>query len=256
VFFFSLDIDSEKSSYAFEVYETMKTRGFIPAEYTYANLLKICYIFDHTDKLIPLWTEMKAMKHIEISRVSYFYMLQGLSKLALKDKSSKTTITVLLEELKSDVEKTSDLREERLFSSIAKVLYAAVSLEAAHDYINTTFAKYHIPITFNTQKALFKIACLRLDEKEIDAVWTDLLSHDDSENVDMWSWRLVAYINLYKFDQVLEILEHLNADFRSSLASKVYPLIHTRLHEIHDMEALSRLKKLCSPKAEAAAAAL
>jgi hypothetical protein len=192
----------------------MKSQELILAEHTYTNLLKICYVFNHVDQLIPLWTEMKAMKHIEISRPSYFYMLQGLSKLALKDKTLKTEIRHLLQELNDDMEKIPHLREERLFSSVAKALYATISLEVALEYINTTFAKYHISVTFSTYKALFKIACLRLDEKEIDALWNKFASDADTKNVEVWSWRLLAYTYLYKLDRVLDLLEGLHADFR------------------------------------------
>lgn len=222
----------------------MKSHGFEVTEHTFKNLLKICYVFNHTDKLIPLWNELKARNFKEISRTSYFYLLQGLSKLALQDAGSKEKLVHLLNGLNEDIESLNHLKDERILSSVAKALYASVSLNAAEQYIDTTFRKFNVPATCRTQKALFKIACQKLDEDGMDYIWKKSPVEISPENLDMWSWRLIAYCNLYRLDRALDILEALDSRFRSNLDSKLLRALRSRFEEVNDVEALARLNRL------------
>jgi hypothetical protein len=237
-------LEFEKSSYAFEIYQMMKSQGLEMSEQTFKHLLKICYVFNHTDKLIPLWNELKALNFKEVSRLSYFYLLQGLSKLALRDANSKEKLLHLLNGLNEDIENIDDLKDERILSSIAKVLYASVSLNAAEQYIDTTFRKFNVSATCRTQKALFKIACQKLDEKEMDLIWKKSPVEISPENLDMWSWRLIAFGNLYRLDRALDTLEGLDAGFRSNLDSKILRDLRVRFEEVKDIQALARFSRL------------
>jgi hypothetical protein len=175
-------------------------------------------------------------------------MLQGLSKLMLNDSLEKLEVISILEEINHDIETRVDLQEEKTCSSVAKVLYAMNDLKTAKEYINGTFSKYHIPITFLTHKALFKIACIRLNELDIETIWKDLSEDADQLHIEVLSWKLLAYAHLYKFEPIFDIIEILEEEVRLSILSKCGYLIRKNLQEVQDVENLHRFDRLCVSK--------